>query len=99
MCNLQIQAGLLLSKSGAVLSSTLLDTSQAVTFHTTFFYPTAVSFHDRELCMLPGCVVPRPLSMAHDCLFMLSMPLFVGLETIFGARHPHKGLLVRDHSS
>lgn len=99
MCNPQIQAGLLLSKSGAVLSSTLPDTSQAVTFHTTFFYPITVSFHDREQCMLPGCVLPRPLSMAHRCLFMLSMTLFVGLETIFGTSHPPKGLLVRDHSS
>lgn len=86
----QIQAGLPLSKSGAELSFT-----QAGTFHTTFFYPTKVSFLNREQCILPGCVVPRPLSMAHDCL----QCHFVGLETIFGARYPPKGLLVRDYSS
>lgn len=63
MCNPQIQAGLLLFKSGAELSSTQPDISQAVTFHITFFYPTTVSFHDREQCILPGYVVPRPLSM------------------------------------
>lgn len=72
-------AGLVLSTSGAELSSTLLDDSQTVIF----FYPTLASLWDREKSILPRYVLPRPLSMLHDCLFRPSLLFCEELETLF----------------
>ena len=54
--------------------------------------PTPVSLWDKEGILFLGCVVPRPL-------FMPSVLLTEGLETLFWGWTPSQVLLVRSHSS
>lgn len=79
MCHLQIRAGLVWSYLRLVQSyplPCLMTLKQS-------FYPTLASLWDREKSILPRYVLPRPLSMLHDCLFRPSLLFCEGLETLF----------------
>lgn len=75
------------------VTSHLSDISQALTFPPTSSYPFWPLFGvGREASYLG--VRPRPLSMAHDYLFMPLLPLLEGLGTFSWAWIPRASLLV-----